>query len=176
MACGLYGRGLYIPLSGCSVGRAFETVTNCHMLKGKKMKYTIDELERDMDERQKREKAVRKDRGSRYGKPDDTLKNVRRGGWMGIVLSMNECMERMWTMYDNKIEHNIDPDPDDMDNSVTDIRNFSAYAPILLKGENKKDVTIRDEPPTNTPQVKSWEDIKKENVKAEVDKLGEMLK
>ena len=75
---------------------------------------------------------IRIDRGKRYGNAEDTLANVRRGGWMGCILSANECMERLWTMYDNKMNHGIDPDPDDLLNAVNDLRNFAGYIANLF--------------------------------------------
>ena len=89
------------------------------------MKYTITDLESFMAIIQAEEKAIRADRGKRYGTKEDTLANVAEFGSDGAIVSMWECVMRIRNMFGKP------KDIKDLANAVQDLRNFAAYALCL---------------------------------------------
>ena len=95
------------------------------------MKYTITDLESFMAIIQAEEKAIRADRGKRYGTKEDTLANVAEFGSDGAIVSMWECVMRIRNMFGKP--KNIK----DLANAVQDLRNFAAYALCLELRKDK---------------------------------------
>jgi len=94
--------------------------------------YTIDQLEIDIQTQEQALAVIRKDRGKRYGTPEDTLGNVAAFGWRGAVINAYECMSRLRNHF-----HQADPDPEDVRNAQQDLTNYAHYIGILFEREHK---------------------------------------
>ena len=94
------------------------------------MKYTWEDLEKDIVRQELELAVIRKDRGKRYGTPDDTLGNVAAFGWRGAVINAYECMSRLRNHF-----HQADPDPEDLRNAQKDLTNYAHYIGILFERE-----------------------------------------
>ena len=94
--------------------------------------YTIDQLEIDIQTQEQALAVIRKDRGKRYGTPEDTLGNVAAFGWRGAVINAYECMSRLRNHF-----HHADPDPEDVRNAQQDLTNYAHYIGILFEREHK---------------------------------------
>ena len=129
------------------------------------MKFTPEQLEETFEKMQSEEKAIRIDRGRKYCGKEDSLENISRFGSDGAIVHLSECFNRIVNMYGKPKDMKV------LRNAVYDLRNYAGFIPILEERQETPQV-----PPTSTPQVKSWEEMRKETVKSEVDKLGEMLK
>ena len=96
------------------------------------MAYTIFDLEEDINKQEIKLSVIRKDRGKRYGTPEDTLGNVAAFGWRGAVINAYECMSRLRNHF-----HQADPDPEDVRNAQQDLTNYAHYIGILFEREHK---------------------------------------
>jgi len=94
------------------------------------MNYSYEQLEQDIAAIDKRLKPIRKDRGKRYGSPEDTLRNVRRAGgkhpWHGAYVHAVECMCRLERMKDDGVK-----DWADFENASDDLINYAYYISVL---------------------------------------------
>ena len=94
--------------------------------------YSIDDLERDWAKREEILKAIRKDRGKKYGSPEDTLGNVASFGWIGAVINHYECASRLKNIV-NKLLDGEDIDMADVLNASRDAGNYAGFIEILIK-------------------------------------------
>ena len=95
------------------------------------MQYTDENLERDIDRRNGFLAEIHADRGKRYGTREDVLANVAAFGWVGAVISSNECQMRLNKMVDN-LMCGKEVDSDDLINASRDLTNYSHYVEILF--------------------------------------------
>ncbi len=107
---------------------------------------TPEQLQQQMEEIQAKEKAIREDRGRRYGLPEDTLANIAKFSSDGAIVHFWECAMRIGNMFGKA------KDIDDMENAMMDGRNYLAYAYILELRDRKPDEKRAGE-------VKKWEDL-----------------
>ncbi len=121
---------------------------------------TPEQLQQQMEEIQAKEKAIREDRGRRYGSDEDTLANVAEFGSDGAIVSFWECVMRFKKIYRfiKKAKYIKDmfgqvKDIDDLENAVMDARNYLAYILILERRIHKPEEKWAGE-------VKKWEDLK----------------
>jgi hypothetical protein len=100
------------------------------------MAYTIDDLERDIATIQLELAVIRKDRGKRYGRPEDTLHNVRSAdplrGWRAAYINAIECLNRLEKYF---LKRKIEIDNKDFENAAKDLINYSQYILILYRKE-----------------------------------------
>ena len=98
------------------------------------MKYPYEQLEQDIDQINSGLKAIRKDRGLRYGGQEDTLRNVREcdpeNTWRGAYVSAVECLNRLRNMFFTPADK---IDEKDFNNACDDLINYSYYIKILGK-------------------------------------------
>ena len=106
------------------------------------MKYTPEDLERDMKAIEDGDRAIREDRGRKYGGKDDTLQNVAEFGADGAIVLFWKFVRQIRNM------HGKPKDPKDLANSIHDARNYLAYIQIL---ENRQGNTEH-------PKIKSFEE------------------
>ena len=94
--------------------------------------FTIANLEDMIDHINEELKAIRTDRGKRYGHPKDTLKNVRdcdpEGAWRGAYVSATECLNRLRNMFFKPM---AEIDMKDFENATDDLINYAYYIKIL---------------------------------------------
>ena len=132
------------------------------------MKYPIEELERDIQSHITRLATMRSEKGNDYsGTSPDTLANLRPCGILGVVVRISDKFMRLKAHYIDGVPMKNESIEDTWD----DLINYSLYGRICHDQNSTPQV-----PPASAPQVQSWEEMRKETVKAEVDKLGEMLK
>ena len=93
------------------------------------LKYTIEDLEKEILDINHQLSEIRRDRGKRYGSEKDTLANVRQsGGWRAAYINAFECLMRLKRMFfvpDKNINSK------DFDNATSDLINYSFYIKIL---------------------------------------------
>ncbi len=108
---------------------------------------TPEQLQQQMEEIQAKEKAIREDRGRRYGLPEDTLANIAKFSSDGAIVHFWECAMRIGNMFSKA------KDIDDLENAVMDARNYLAYILILEQRNRKPEEKWAG-------KVKKWEDLK----------------
>ncbi len=98
--------------------------------------YTITELEKDISDINASLSAIRIDRGQRYGKPNDTLANVRNAdpqkGWRAAYINAVECMNRLENFFDSTAINDRD-----FENATDDLINYAYYIKILRRQQNE---------------------------------------
>ena len=107
---------------------------------GGNMIYSYDQLERDIEEINRKLSAIRQDRGRRYGGSEDTLRNVREcdpeNSWRGAYIAAVECINRLKNMF---MTPTSEQDIHNFENATDDLINYAFYIKIL--GRQKR-VTI----------------------------------
>ncbi len=114
------------------------------------MKLTIDELETKLTANDVQAKEIRADRGRRYGKPYDTLHNVRMadGGeqaWRGAYGSSVECLNRIGNYFFTRMGDMTKQDLGDFRDACIDLENYSRYIRVLFE-QKLEAITDCDKP------------------------------
>lgn len=98
------------------------------------MKYTIEDLEKDISDIITELAEIRKDRGKRYGTEEDTLANVRQadplGGWRACYVNIYECTCRIRRYF---LCHRGAINEKDFENASKDLINYALYLLILWR-------------------------------------------
>ena len=102
------------------------------MVKDKEGWYTTGMLEIDINTINDDLKAIRLDRGRRYGGQEDTLRNVREcdpeGAWRGAYVSAVECINRLKNIFMTPC---AEQSVEDFENMTDDLINYAYYIKIL---------------------------------------------
>ena len=96
------------------------------------MNRTINEVDNFFLELEEEEKAIREDRGRRYGGKFDTLENIATFGSDGAIVAFWECAMRIRNSFGKPKMLK------DLHNAVNDARN---YAGFILKIEEDEQAT-----------------------------------
>jgi len=98
---------------------------------------TVDDLENAIQLEEQRLKSIRGDRGRRYGKPDDTLANVKKAdpehAWRGAYIASVECLNRIENYFFIRTNDMTEEQWKDFFNACDDLQNYAHYIPILAK-------------------------------------------
>jgi len=98
------------------------------------MKYTIDDLEKDISDIITELAEIRKDRGKRYGSDTDTLANVRKAdpqeSWRGAYVNAQECIHRIEHYF---MSYDININREDFENASKDLIHYALYVLILYR-------------------------------------------
>ena len=104
------------------------------------MKYSINDLEKDISDIITELAAIRKDRGKRYGTEKDTLANVRQAdpleSWRAAYVNAYECIHRLkrYFLWDKGAI-----DESDFENASKDLINYALFILILYRQEKNND-------------------------------------
>lgn len=100
--------------------------------------YDINDLERDIAAIQLELAVIRKDRGKRYGRLEDTLYNVRNAdplkGWRAAYINAVECLNRLEKYF---LQHKGEINGKDFENAAKDMINYSQYILLLFRQEKQ---------------------------------------
>jgi len=103
------------------------------------MKYTIDDLEKDISDIITELAEIRKNRGKRYGTEEDTLANVRQAdpleSWRGAYVNACECIHRLKRYF---LHHPEAIDNKDFENASKDLVNYALFILILRRQKCEK--------------------------------------
>ena len=101
--------------------------------------YTLENLEKDIDNINKELKAIRLDRGKRYGDKEDTLANVREAdpdkSYRAAYIAAYECLRRIKNVFDVPID---EIDMAGFENATDDLINYAYYIKILFRQRRQR--------------------------------------
>jgi len=97
------------------------------------MKYTIEDLESDIEAKISELSAMRRAKGHDYsGHSTDTLFNLREFGWEGVLVRLNDKINRLKSFYKQGTLKVADERVID---TMNDTINYAIYMALMYEGE-----------------------------------------
>ena len=98
------------------------------------MKYTIKDMEKEIDEIVAGLADMRRAKGHDYSGTEDTLDNLREFGSLGVVVRIGDKFKRLKHFYKQGV---LEVEDEKIDDTVNDLINYALYLKILRRQENE---------------------------------------
>lgn len=118
------------------------------------MKYTIDDLEFDIEKLVGELSELRSKKGHDYSSNGDTLENLRLFGWQGIIVRMGDKLMRLKSF---TVKGDLQCQDEKIEDTMQDLINYALYLLIMYRQE--KYIPVKSEvvtKPTLPPCVPAF--------------------
>ena len=99
------------------------------------MKYTIDDMEEDINEINLKLSAIRRAKGHDYSGMGDTLDNLREFGWRGVVVRIGDKFKRLKHFCK---QGKLEVKDESIEDTMNDLINYAYYVLIMYHQEKLK--------------------------------------